>query len=111
VSHFAAWGSLADRISITSKSVVVRVGKDEEESFIHETLLRANSEVFNTALKEWKEGQERSAELPEAKVEVFKIWVKWLYTGRMFLMKEDDHFDLEDKIRSNEWPRWAKCYD
>jgi hypothetical protein len=68
-----------------------------------------SSGFFNTALKtEWKEGQEQDVKLPETEVEIFEIYVKWLYTGRVFLAKEGDR-DIAG-TSSKEWPRWSSCY-
>lgn len=60
--------------------------------------------------KAWKEGQEREVKLPEAKVDIFKIWVQWLYTGKIFLTKEDDQKETGANYTSDEWPRWQECY-
>jgi hypothetical protein len=68
-----------------------------------------SSGFFDTALKkEWKEGQEQDVKLPETEVEIFEIYVKWLYTGRVFLAKEGDV--ISSGKGSNEWPRWYFCY-
>lgn len=92
--------------------VLVLVGKEEQKSYIHENLLTSNSDFFKKALtKDWKEGQERIVTMPEIEVDIFKIWMQWLYTGKMFLTKEDDIYTTPEGILSWEWARWEGCYN
>jgi hypothetical protein len=75
--------------SIESKPIVVRVGHAKQEFFVHEKLLRASSEFFDMALKkEWKEGQEAAVDSSDAKPEYFRVWVKFLYIGRVYMREE-----------------------
>ena len=60
--------------------------------------------------KEWKEGQDRAVELPDSEVDIFKIWVKWIYTGRLFLTIKDDVHREQEKVINHEWTRWSKSY-
>ncbi|KAH7071665.1 hypothetical protein FB567DRAFT_455269, partial [Paraphoma chrysanthemicola] len=93
--------------------VVVMVGKSKHKFYIHEALLRSNSGFFDAALKkEWAEGQDRIVKLPDKDPEIFKIWMKWIYTGRLFIVKQDDIQRYKDKlIISREWARWRKMFE
>jgi hypothetical protein len=89
----------------------VRVGAEKKEYHIHKELLRTNSAFFNNALKkEWAEGQDLVIEMPETDDEPFGIWAKWLYTGRVFLMKDGDVKEVKGVHKHKEWPRWLRCY-
>jgi hypothetical protein len=50
--------------------------------------------------------------MPETLARIFEIWVKWLYTGRIFLATETDSTTSADSKGnvSYEWMRWARCY-
>jgi hypothetical protein len=49
--------------------------------------------------------------MPEANDETLSIWVKWLYTGRVFMRKEgDETFKDGVQVSSKEWDRWSSCY-
>jgi hypothetical protein len=109
--------------SIASQPVIVYVGEARKPFYVHERLLRSYSGFFDTALKkEWKESDDRAINLPDADHKTFTIWVKWVYTGRLFLKKEDDLVtceggdtgDVTDKkwldVDNEEWLRWGKAY-
>jgi hypothetical protein len=52
---------------------------------VHASFLTRSSEFFQTALKkEWQEGQQRLVNLPLAMPNAFEVYVKWLYTGKLF---------------------------
>lgn len=58
-----------------------------------------------------KEGHDRIVKLPEVAPSVFKIWMKWLYTGRLFVKQDgDDNVDENGVTRSREWGRLRECY-
>jgi hypothetical protein len=61
-------------------------------------------------LKEWKEGQGRTINMPETDDEAFNIWTKWLYTGRVYLTKEGDRSKEGYVLTNREWIRWSACY-
>jgi hypothetical protein len=105
--------------SIASQPVNVNVGESRKPFYVHERPLRSYSVFFDTALKkEWKESDDRAINLPGADAETFTIWVKWVYTGRLFLKKEDDLVTCEGgdtankwlDVTNEEWPRWANVY-
>jgi len=102
----------ADIQSVPSKAVLVDVVLMLRCTDSHENLLRSNSSFFDKALKkEWKEGQDRVVDMPDADNEAFGIWVKWLYTALVFIHKEGDEI-IKDGVQTNsrEWLRWSKCY-
>lgn len=75
---------LTNSASINSSPIAVRVGAEAETFFVHENLLCSNSMFFTKALKkDWQEGEARQVDLPEIDSNVFQVWVKWLYTGRL----------------------------
>ncbi|KAK3722424.1 hypothetical protein LTR37_002416 [Vermiconidia calcicola] len=76
------------------ETVVVRTGPgDYTKTFnVHKDLLTKHSEFFKAALSsEWKEGQERVVRLRELEnPEPFKLFVDFLYTGKIFSGKVVD---------------------
>jgi hypothetical protein len=65
-------------------SILVRVGEDLEEFYVPEKMLRANSALFDTVIEsDKKEGRDCSVLLLETNPKTFKVWVKFLYTGRV----------------------------
>ena len=96
--------TFTDPCRLSSKPILIQVGASKQEHYVHEKLLRTNSDFFDNALKkEWKERLDRVIDLVETHELPFSIWVKWLYTGRVFLT------NYGGKI-SHELPRWASCY-
>ncbi|KAH4000213.1 hypothetical protein HBI26_197700 [Parastagonospora nodorum] len=101
--------AMEDGPELRSRPVLILVGDIQEEYHIHENILRGSSSFFDNALKkEWKEGQDRAIDLPEVNNEAFSIWIKWLYTGSVFLTRPEDH--SSDGKSSKECPRWDNCY-
>jgi hypothetical protein len=100
--------------SIESKPIVVRVGHAKQEFFVHEKLLRASSEFFDMALKkEWKEGQEAAVDSSDAKPEYFRVWVKCLYIGRVYMREEKPTINLRrsgSKAHTLSIPREQKLH-
>ncbi|KAH6857345.1 hypothetical protein BKA58DRAFT_347681, partial [Alternaria rosae] len=79
---------------ITSLPIKILVGTPSRIFFVHEALLRTNSLFFTAALKtEWKQTDANDftlVTLPETPAETFAIWIKWLYTGRVFITTPTD---------------------
>jgi len=101
--------------SLQSKPIVVRVGSDmhgKQEFYIHETLLRASSGLFDSALKtEWKEGQEAAVHIPHYKPAIFGLWLKFLYTGRIYMAEEDMDGKPRPKLTDRaEFATWRDLY-
>lgn len=62
-----------------------------------EKLLQENSGFFAAALKkDWREGQQRVVELPEADSGAFNTWLNWLYCRRLYLAAGPD----EERVRN-----------
>lgn len=67
------------------------VGTDQQNFFVHPSLLE-HSEFFQSALKrEWVEGQERAIHLPDDDSAAFYTYVQWFYTGTIFSKAEGPH--------------------
>ncbi|KAF2799664.1 hypothetical protein K505DRAFT_230491, partial [Melanomma pulvis-pyrius CBS 109.77] len=106
---------------LCSEPITTVVGNPGKKFFVHETLLRTNSAFFEKALgSNWKESNEKDVKLPEVDPEDFNAYLRWLYTGRLYLIKHDDDDDDHDddgddtigeefKLRG-EWGRWAEYY-
>jgi hypothetical protein len=104
--------AVTDASRLRSDPILIRIGPMQEKYYIHEKLLRSNAGFFDTALKkEWKEGEDRVVDMPEADDEAFGICVNWLYTGLVFSRKEGDMIMNDGvRIRNKEWPRCSACY-
>ncbi|KAF2034089.1 hypothetical protein EK21DRAFT_97854 [Setomelanomma holmii] len=62
--------------------------------------------------KEWAEAQARVVELQEAETAIFEIWIKWIYTGQLFLSMPDDVKPSQDgSYKNSERSRWSKSID
>ena len=66
----------------------VLVGPGKTKFYMAPSVLRKAGTFFNSALKkEWKEGQERTVEMPEDDPVCFRLYAEWLYTGTIFCKK------------------------
>ncbi|KAK0250423.1 hypothetical protein LTS09_014427 [Friedmanniomyces endolithicus] len=82
--------------SAAGDTVEVVVGAEKRTFHVHETLLRSRSAFFEAALsKEWKEGQARKVELLDDDVRAFEGYSRWLYTGKLAVVKSDQRTDYE----------------
>lgn len=60
----------------------VIVGSQEKRFAVYKELLCEHSEFCRAACgREWKEGQEDTIYLPEARPDAFNLYIHWLYTG------------------------------
>ncbi|GIZ43512.1 hypothetical protein CKM354_000673600 [Cercospora kikuchii] len=84
----------------SSPPIAIKVGSPNPQMFyVDESVLRKSSKFFDAALKkEWKEGQQRTVDLPECDPEGFKVYINWLHSGKIYAKLECD----EDSDR---------CYD
>lgn len=65
------------------------VGPNKEAFYIHESVIRKRGTFFDAAFKkEWKEGQERVVELSEDDADHFRLYVQWLYGGKVFCKEQ-----------------------
>jgi hypothetical protein len=70
---------------VASEHIKVLVGDTEHVFLVPKPLLESSSGFFKNALKEdWKESSERTVKLLEANPKYFTIYVKWLYSGRIY---------------------------
>lgn len=93
-----------------SKPIIIRVGQHKKNFFIHEKVLRASSAFFDNALKEvWKEGQEAAVDLPDTRPYDFEIWAKFLYTGRVYMGKDEAIINKREEMFEELWT-WRNLY-
>jgi hypothetical protein len=99
--------------------VAVLVGEEENIFMIQENVLCANSEFFARALKkEWAEGENRQVHLRDTDPDVFAVWAKWLYTGRLCYLRavyEDQNKSfIEGMLEHDKYilklPKWIYEY-
>lgn len=86
-------------------TILVGTGREQKEFYIHESLLRTDSDFFARALRE--EEHRGVVNLPNVTAETFSIYAKWLYTGRAFLLNSTDDEDEGDDIEKR---RLQNCY-
>ena len=80
----------------------VEVGADKKCFFVHPSILSQSSEFFAAALKkEWREGQNRSIQLAEYEKEIFELYLRWLYSGKIFVKNSGE---------DSGYPTLAKLY-
>ncbi|KAI4690364.1 hypothetical protein J4E81_007517 [Alternaria sp. BMP 2799] len=95
--------------NVDSKPSLIRVGEAEQEFYVHKKLLRASSKFFNNALKkEWR-GKQEAVNLPDADPDHFRAWVKFIYTGRVFMGQLEEEVKKE-KPEYPELETWACLY-
>lgn len=57
---------------------------DSQQFTVHRDLVCANSKFFKAACsKLWAEGKEKVVRLPDVKVDAFKAYVVWIYSGKV----------------------------
>ena len=86
-------------VAANHDSVLIRVGKDLQEFYVPEKLLRANSTLFEKILEKDPKGQDRVVVLIETSSQpfddaafpsLFKIWSTFIYTGCLFFASDGD---------------------
>lgn len=89
--------------------VAVHVGEEGKIFLIHENVICANSEYFARALKkEWAEGENRQIHLRDTDPDVFAVWAKWLYTGRLCYLRAV--YEGQNKSFFEEFDDWTDIY-
>jgi hypothetical protein len=67
-----------------SHTVILSVGKEQQEMLVHMNIISAHSAFFRTALKkEWKEGQTRVVKLPEDDPDIVTRYLDFVYHNRL----------------------------
>ncbi|KAI4720368.1 hypothetical protein E4T48_03316 [Aureobasidium sp. EXF-10727] len=94
-----------------SPIVTVRVGPDKQEFCIHKELLCSKSTYFARALSgHFKEAKTCVVELEDVRVVLFRVFVAWLYTGKVAYESSDpgaspkDEFTQLDTALEEEYP-------
>ncbi|KAI8939493.1 hypothetical protein NX059_003264 [Plenodomus lindquistii] len=85
--------------------IQVLVGKDGKEQFfdVHEELITSRSAFFKAAMSgNWQESKERCVKLPEDDAPTFKLYLHFLYTGKIAITSEalDARIEARDHIRT-----------
>lgn len=96
--------------STEAKPITVIVGKGDSATtfYVHEDVAKAHSDFFAAALRNgWKESEERVVRLPEETAERFRVFAKFLYTGKIFSRKEGDKPSAKEDW---EWDRLSGCW-
>lgn len=66
--------------------MIVTVGQDADAFTIHESVLRPRSSFFDAAFnRRWQEGLDGKVHLPEDKPDIVKIYLQYLYSGRIHI--------------------------
>ncbi|KAH6858575.1 hypothetical protein AA0119_g8052 [Alternaria tenuissima] len=78
----------------TGEVVAIAIGPNKKVFRLHKDILCRESEYFRTAYNgRWKEAEE-GVTLEDVEVEVFKIFVRWLYTQQT---PDSEDYDQEDE--------------
>ncbi len=73
-------GDLARVVAGTASS-----DEGQQIFYVADGLLTVSSEFLQTAMKKkWMEGKGRAVDFPEVRPDIFEIYIKWLYRGRVF---------------------------
>ncbi|THV96468.1 hypothetical protein D6D27_02670 [Aureobasidium pullulans] len=104
-------GSLSSAKSFYSPIITVRVGPDKQEFCIHKGVLCSNSNYFAKALSgQFQEAKTNTVELDDVHVLLFKVFVAWLYTGKLTYESSDpsvsaqDEFEKLDTMLNDQYP-------
>jgi hypothetical protein len=75
------------------------VGPDKQEFCIHKGVLCSNSSYFARALSgNFQEAHTNAVELDDVHVLLFKIFVAWLYTGKLTYESSDQDVSAQDEF-------------
>lgn len=92
-------------------TITVGSGHDSEVFTVHEDMLRRQSAFFNAALdKKWQQTQKLEIELPHDDVDVFEIYLEWLYSGRLDTKSPKPIEQLERADHVAEYSLLARIY-
>jgi hypothetical protein len=80
-------------VSFTSDVIQILVGSDPPVRFrVHKDLICNSSAFFKSALShDWKEAEEQTVRLEEDDLEIFKLYIHWLYRGTVFEFSENGY--------------------
>jgi hypothetical protein len=79
--------------------ITALVGPEETPFSVHQEAICDKSKFFRAACsKRWVEGQERRVRLPEVKVEAFRHYCKWIYSGSIPTSLCTPESELDGKV-------------
>jgi hypothetical protein len=61
--------------------------------------------------KQWKEGNEKLVRLPEVEVTAFRVFAKWVYSGRFFCTEDNDEYEEDGIHHYKGWGKLFECYE
>lgn len=90
-------------LSLTGDFIKILVGPEPPLSLrVHKDLICNSSVFFKSALShDWKESQEQTVRLVEEDPEIVKLYIHWLYPGRIF--------EFSEKSKDNGNKQYLKC--
>ncbi|KAK3672612.1 hypothetical protein LTR78_007424 [Recurvomyces mirabilis] len=84
----------------------IEVGGSKQKWVLHENLLCTSSAFFRSAVKkEWDHDRMRTIPMPDDEVDVFQVYVQWLYQAKILVQQHN-----EDPKSSRELHTLIKCY-
>ena len=84
------------------------VGAEEEVFYVHKTMLERHSDFFVKALqKEWVEGSDKCVKLPEDDPALFKLFVAFVYTGKIYFQHQPES---QPEDTCEEWHICARAW-
>lgn len=90
--------------------MIIVVGEEEEKFFVRAHLLGASSEYFRETLSSSNDAPTlQTVKLPDADANAFRLFAKWLYTGRFHLLTGPDKH-VRDNPREMHWDEISACY-
>ena len=88
--------------------IVVGIGPDAKSFYLDEGLATFHSRFFAAALRNgWKEAADHQVKLKDERSEIFEIFARFLYTGKVYSCKEGDSVE---KGKDQECPRLRNCW-
>jgi len=102
--------TLLTSFSITSEPVAVMVGEEQEKFYVHAHLLESSSEYFRANISSEHAAETlRTVKLPDVDADAFRLYAKWLYTGR-FHLSVGPNTHVRDSPTELHWDEMSACY-
>jgi hypothetical protein len=87
------------------------LGEEKEKFFVHAHLLETSSEYFRRKLSSVHDGPMlRTVNLPDVDANAFRLYAKWLYTGRFHLSNGPATHIREGSPTELHWDEISACY-
>lgn len=91
--------------------IAIAVGEPVITLHVHESLIRSKSHFFAAALsQDWKEAQEKVVRLPDDRPDIVKLYIKWLYSGKLLVKWTTELQEFERHIGPLEYYTLACLY-